>query len=58
MTAKDLIGQQACWVHLMSEFDFTIQHRAGVSHTNADALSRKILCELNGIDLTDSCPNV
>jgi len=32
MTAKDLIGQQARWVDLMSEFDFTIQHRAGVSH--------------------------
>jgi len=50
MTAKDLIRQQACWVNLMSEFDFTIQHRAGVSHTNADALSRKIPCELSGID--------
>jgi len=50
MTAKDLIGQQARWVDLMSEFDFTIQHRAGVSHTNADALSRKIPCELSGID--------
>jgi len=50
MTAKDLIGQQARWVDLMSEFDLTIQHRAGVSHTNADALSRKIPCELNGVD--------
>jgi len=50
MTAKDLIGQQARWVDLMSEFDFTIQHRAGVSHTNADALSRKITCELQGVD--------
>jgi len=26
MTAKDVIGQQARWVDLMSEFDFTIQH--------------------------------
>jgi len=34
----------------MSEFDFTIQHRAVVSHTNADALSRKIPCELQGVD--------
>jgi len=48
MTAKDLIGQQARWVDLLSEFDFTIQHRPGVSHTNADALSRKIPCELGG----------
>jgi len=50
MTARDLIGQQARWVDLMSEFDFTIPHPAGVSHTNADALSRKIPCELSGID--------
>jgi len=50
MTAKDLIGQQARWVDLMSEYDFTIQHRAGVSHTNADAFSKKIPCELNGTD--------
>jgi len=50
MTAKDLIGQQARWVDLMSEFDFTIQLKAGVSPTNANALSRKILCELNGVD--------
>jgi len=54
MTAKDLIGQQARGVDLMSEFNFTIQHRAGVSHTNADALSRKIPCELNGIDCPQS----
>jgi len=32
MTAKDLIRQQARWVDLMSEFDFTIQHRAGLTH--------------------------
>jgi len=50
MTAKDLIGQQARWVDLLSEFDFTIQHRPGVSPTNADAFSRKIPCELGGID--------
>jgi len=50
MTAKDLIRQQAHRVAQMSEFDYTIQHRAGVSHTNTDALSRKIPCELNGID--------
>jgi len=50
MTAKDLIGQQARWVDLMSEFDFTIQHGAGVPHTKADALSRKIPCEINEVD--------
>jgi len=47
LTAKDLIGQQARWVNLMSEFTFTIQHRAGKSHSNADALSRILPCEEN-----------
>jgi len=36
MTAKDLIGQQARWVDLMSEFDYTIQHRAGVLNGEVD----------------------
>jgi len=47
-TAKDLIGQQARWVDLMSEYIFTIQHRAGKSHSNADALSRILSCEEDG----------
>jgi len=47
LTAKDLIGQQARWVDLMSEYTFTIQHRAGKSHSNADALSRILPCEEN-----------
>jgi len=48
LTAKDLIGQQARWVDLMSDYTFTFQHRAGKSHSNADALSRILPCEENG----------
>jgi len=48
LTAKDLIGKQARWINLMSEFTFTIQHHAGTSHTNADALSRILPCEIGG----------
>jgi hypothetical protein len=48
-TAKELIGQQARWLDLIEEFDFTIQHRAGSSHQNADALSRKLSCEDKGL---------
>jgi len=48
LTAKDLIGRQARWVDLMSEYTFTIQHRAGKSHSNEDALSRILLCKKNG----------
>jgi len=50
MTAKDLIGQQVRRVDFMSEFDFTIQPRAGASNTNADAQSRKIPCKSEGFD--------
>jgi len=48
LTAKDLIGQQARWVDLMSEYTFTIQHRVGNSHSNGDELSRILPCKKNG----------
>jgi hypothetical protein len=44
-TAKELVGQQARWLDLLSEYDFQLQHRAGASHGNADAMSRKLPCE-------------
>jgi len=34
------IGQQGRWLEILEEFDFTIQHRPGRLHGNADALSR------------------
>ena len=34
------IGQNACWLEQLGEYDFTICHRKGTSHSNADALSR------------------
>jgi len=37
----DPIGQQARWLEQMEEFDFTIEHRPGIRHANADALSRR-----------------
>ncbi|MES9880251.1 MAG: RNase H-like domain-containing protein [Sedimenticola sp.] len=37
---KDPDGQIARWQSLLAEYDFVIIHRAGKSHTNADALSR------------------
>ena len=40
-SAKELIGQQARWLDFMEEFNFILQHRAGTSHGNTDALSRK-----------------
>ena len=32
--------QVARWIEILSEFDFTIEHRAGAKHGNADGLSR------------------
>ena len=32
--------QVARWIEVLSEFDFTIEHRAGAKHGNADSLSR------------------
>jgi len=34
------VGQQARWLEIMEEYDFTVEHRPGVRHSNADALSR------------------
>ena len=41
-SAKELIGQQARWLDFMKEFNFTLQHRAGTTHGNADALFQNI----------------
>ncbi len=42
---KQPIGQQARWLEILSEFDqVTFEHRAGLRHGNADALSRR-LCD-------------
>ena len=37
----DPIGQQARWLEQMEEYDFEVEHRPGVRHANADALSRR-----------------
>ena len=37
---KEPQGQLARWLEVLSSYDFTIVHRAGRSHQNADSLSR------------------
>ena len=34
------IGQQARWIEIMESYDFTVEHRPGRLHGNADAMSR------------------
>ena len=40
MTSDNLHGQYARWSLILQEYDFTIKHRPGDKHQNADALSR------------------
>ena len=37
---KNPEGQIACWIQRLQEYDFSIHHRSGSQHHNADALSR------------------
>ncbi|GAQ91867.1 hypothetical protein KFL_008720020 [Klebsormidium nitens] len=41
MTNEKLIGMHARWAHILSEYDFKIEHRAGLKSEDADGLSRK-----------------
>ena len=40
------IGQQARWLEILEEYDYSIVHRPGRLHTNADSLSRRELPEI------------
>ena len=57
-------GRRARWMAILSEFDFSLRHRPGTQHGNADAMSRLLTREggssppediLKGID--DSYPS-
>ena len=37
---REPIGQNARWLELLEEYNFEVQHRRGLAHENADALSR------------------
>ena len=54
-TAKELVEQQARWLDFIEEFDFELVHRAGVSHGNADAMSRRRPCETSSQEPCKQC---
>ena len=40
MSFKNPVDQMARWIEVLSQYDFSIEHRPGVKHGNADGLSR------------------
>ena len=40
MSAPNLVGQHARWALTLMDLDFTIEHRPGIKHNNADVTSR------------------
>ena len=49
------VGQQARWLDLLGEYNFTIQHRSGDQNRNADALSRRRPCERGSEESVCKC---
>ena len=51
-SVKEPEGQVARWLEVLDTFDFKLEHRPGVKHANADALSRVPCsqCKLNHTD--------
>ena len=41
LSFKNLDGQLARWIGKLDQYDFTILHRKGISHSNANGLSRR-----------------
>ena len=54
---RDIQGQMARWLQVISEYDVNIVHRAGRSHANADSLSRRPCTECTQCDIVEGdCP--
>jgi hypothetical protein len=43
MTSEKLAGMHARWASILQEYDVDIKHRSGVTHGDADGLSRNSL---------------
>ena len=55
LKCREPLGQQARWMDLIAEFDFEIVYRPGLSHRNADALSRRPCAREHGCDPCIQC---
>jgi hypothetical protein len=47
MNFREPQGQVARWLEKLQVYDFEVEHRSGVSHRNADALSRRPCCDVS-----------
>jgi hypothetical protein len=43
MTNDKLTNKLTCWAHIFQEYEFKVIHRPGITHQNADTMSRKPL---------------
>eukprot|EP00731_Ephydatia_muelleri_P017571 Em0010g669a len=50
-------GQVARWLDILAEYDFSVQHRPGLQHSNADALSR-LPCKQCGLQTSTPPPGL
>lgn len=53
---KDAEGMVGRWLSALSPYDFTIEHRSGTAHGNADGLSRKMIQGKRRRCGRDNCP--
>lgn len=61
MTSEKLTGKLARWALILQEYDFSIEHRAGTMHTNADMLSKSPLPtteDLTGVRQDNDSPKL
>ena len=51
-------GQLAQWLEKLQEYKFTIVHRSGRQHSNADALSKRACSQCQLLEPVTSAPHV
>ena len=51
-------GRRARWMAILSEFDFSLEHRPGTQHGNADAMSRLLSHQGDALQLDDTSTEI
>ncbi len=53
---KEPEGQRARWIEQMQEYDFTVEHRRGRQHQNADTLTQVPCCQFGLVHFPSQTP--